>query len=521
MRYHSSIVLPAAPRARLVRFAVAALALLFLTLLFVAPTSPAELKKIVGSKRADTLRGTMRADSIYGRAGNDRLFGRGGNDRLFPGPGRDRVDCGRGRDRVFADRLDRVLRNCERVTRPKPPGPPAPLPPAPPAPPEPPLEPAPTGPVVVPTASSPCMLAPNQEAEQLEAGFGRPLFHEGPLNVAGALPTGGTTNAVAVAVDFPDAQETQDAGALLNATVSGLGRFSEYSFGRFAVSAHVVPGWRRMSQPASSYPNLSGLGDGMRDFLNEATGLVDAEVDFSNVQMVFVVAPGLAPHQTSGNPAWSVFPGRGFTRDGNELRHGTVMMRAFTLAHQDIPSVANHELAHSLGLPESYQQIPSGTRFDLVGMWDLMSEPNQRHFLAWHKYRVGWIDQSQVTCLDAPGQVRATLTPLEAGGGTKMVVVRTAPSNAYVVEARRRVGLDSNLCKEGVLVYTVDSQVSNGGGPIQVQRAAEHASEEERNRCGTLYNAPYLPGQTFEDANVRVTVSADSGIRYTVDVTRK
>ena len=519
-------MLPAATRARrLILFAAAATALLL-----VAPASSVELKKILGSPRADTLRGTMRADTIYGRAGNDRLFGRGGNDRLYPGPGRDRVDCGPGRDRVFADRLDRVRRNCERVTRPKPkpPTPPAPDPPAPPAPPapppEPPLEPAPSGPVVVPTASSPCMLAPNQEAQQSEAGFGFPFFHEGPLNAAGALATSGTTNAVAIAVDFPDAQEIQDAGTLLNTTVSGLGRFQEYSFGRFAVSAHVVPGWRRMSQPASSYGNLSNPTGGMQnmqEFLNEATGLVDAEVDFSNVQFVFVVAPGLAQYQTSGNPAWSVFPGEGFTRDGNELRHGTVMMRAFTLAHQDIPSVANHELGHSLGLPENYQQIPGGTRFDLVGMWDAMSQPNQHHFHAWHKYRLGWIDQSQVTCLEGPGQVSATLTPIEAGGGTKLVVVRTGPSNAYVVEARRRLGLDANLCKEGVLVYTVDSQVSNGGGPVLIQRAAEDVPGEEQNRCGTLYNAPYVQGQTFEDANVRVTVSSATALRSTVEVTRK
>lgn len=500
-------------------------ALSVLALVSAAPSSTAELKKILGSNRGDTLRGTARADSIYGRAGNDKLFGRGGNDRLFPGPGRDRVDCGPGRDRVFADRADRVARNCEKVTRPKVPAPPAPDPPAPPAstPPEPPLEPAPTGPVVVPTASSPCMLAPNQQSEQLEAGFGFPLFHEGPLNTAGALPTAGTTNAVAIAVDFPDvpATPTQDAAALLSTTVSGLGRFQEYSFGRYAVSAQVVPGWRRMSKPAASYASLSDGGPGMRDFLTEATGLVDLEVDFSNVQFVFVIAPGLAPNQAAGNPAWSAFPGRGFARDGTELRHGTVMMRAFTTAHQDIASVAIHELAHSLGLPENYKQIPGGTRFDLVGMWDAMSEPTQHHFHAWHKYRVGWIDQSQVTCLDAPGQVSATLTPVEAGGGTKLVVVRTAPSNAYVIEARRKVGLDGNLCKEGVLVYTVDSQVSNGGGPVVVQRAAEDVPGEEQNRCGTLYNAPYVSGQTFEDANVKVTVTAATPLRYTVEVTRK
>jgi hypothetical protein len=31
--------------------------------------------------------------------------------------GRDRVTCGRGREIVYADRRDRVARDCERVTR--------------------------------------------------------------------------------------------------------------------------------------------------------------------------------------------------------------------------------------------------------------------------------------------------------------------------------------------------------------------------------------------------------------------
>ncbi|CAN5285051.1 M6 family metalloprotease domain-containing protein [soil metagenome] len=381
--------------------------------------------------------------------------------------------------------------------------------------------PPPPGPVIVPTASSPCMLAPNQRATEIELTLGFPLFHEGPVNTAGALPTGGQVRAVVIAVDFPDVPATQDAAPLASTTVSGLGRFEEYSYGRFSVSTQIVPGWRRMPRPASSYASLSDGGDGARTFLSEATGVVDAEVDFSNVGFVFVLTPGMAPFQRAGNPAWSVFPGRGFTRDGNEIRHATTMMRAFTQAQQDIASTANHEVAHSLGLPEAYQQTSSGTRFDLVGMWDPMSQPNQHHFLAWHGYRLGWIEQGQITCIDSPRDAQATLTPLETRAGMKAIVVRTTPTQAYVVEARRKLGLDSNLCKEGVLVYTVDSQVENGGGPIRVQRAAEDVPGEERNRCDTLYNAPFQPGQTFEDASVKVSVLATTGSSYTVAVTRK
>lgn len=365
------------------------------------------------------------------------------------------------------------------------------------------------------------MLVPNERSTANELNWGIPLFHEGPINTAGALPTAGSVRALVVAVDFSDAPASQDAAQLANNAISGLGRFAEYSYGRFSASAQIVTGWRRMSRPASSYANLSALGDGAQVFLNEVTGLVDAEVDFSAIEFVIVLAPGLKPFQSSGNPAWSVFPGRGFSRDGNEIRHATTLMEAVINPYADIASVTNHELSHSLGLPETYQMTSGDVRRDLVGTWDLGNIPNQRHFLAWHKFRLGWIELAQVTCIDAPRQEQVTLTPLETRGGTKAVVVRTSPSWAYVVEARRRIGLDGNICHEGVLVYTVDSQVDNGGGPIRLFRAAEDVTSQEQQQCGLLYNAPFQVGQTFEDANIRVTVVRSSGFDYVIEVTRK
>lgn len=85
-------------------------------------------------------------DRLYGRAGNDKLYGGPGNDYLNGGPGNDVlnggpgkdhfiggpgndtiyardhvrgevISCGRGRDTVYADRGDRVAKDCERVFR--------------------------------------------------------------------------------------------------------------------------------------------------------------------------------------------------------------------------------------------------------------------------------------------------------------------------------------------------------------------------------------------------------------------
>jgi Tol biopolymer transport system component len=110
--------------------------------------------RIDGTARADALVGTAYTDGIYGHAGADRIRagdshdlvvgGKGndiidggfGDDRLFGGPGQDLIDggggwdavvsrdgsadrirCGPGRDAVWADRLDIVAQDCEKVDK--------------------------------------------------------------------------------------------------------------------------------------------------------------------------------------------------------------------------------------------------------------------------------------------------------------------------------------------------------------------------------------------------------------------
>jgi chitodextrinase len=87
----------------------------------------------IGTARPDVLRGTPGPDVLRGLAGADLLYGLGGNDVLVGGSGRDRllggaggdvvhardgardtISCGAGRDLVYADRTDRVARDCER-----------------------------------------------------------------------------------------------------------------------------------------------------------------------------------------------------------------------------------------------------------------------------------------------------------------------------------------------------------------------------------------------------------------------
>jgi hypothetical protein len=165
--------------------------------------------------------------------------------------------------------------------------------------------------------------------------------------------------------------------------------------------------------------------------------------------------------------------------------------------------------------------------FRFAGGWDMMSwnEPGA-HFLAWEKWKLGWLDPSQLTCLNGPGSVTTTITPLERAGGLKALVVPTGSSTAYVVEARRRIGKDAWLCKQGVLVYAVDATVRSGNGPVRVRPAERDTSKDLRDRCGPLYNAPFAVGRgrvaRFQDASagISLTVLGSRPSGYTVRVTR-
>jgi Tol biopolymer transport system component len=81
-----------------------------------------------GGPGPDELLGGRSDDDVYGRDGNDhistdsrghdRVYGGRGNDLIeSAGGSRDVVSCGSGYDTVRADGLDRVLQDCERVTR--------------------------------------------------------------------------------------------------------------------------------------------------------------------------------------------------------------------------------------------------------------------------------------------------------------------------------------------------------------------------------------------------------------------
>ena len=395
--------------------------------------------------------------------------------------------------------------------------------------------PAPTTAVVAgqPTAASAVGCSPTLDAPPDPPGQVHTFVNEGvPTGADAALPALGTLETVMLFVDFSDHPQTEPTqGVYDRLAPSAVDYFDAASYGRFHLQIDRVPPWYRMPKPFSDYfadPESSRISpDEQREFIRDAMIAADADVDFSQYQGVYVVASRDSLPNVFVLPP--VHPGLGITMDNSEMR---AWMGVGSVAYYEAePGMGAknstwHDTAHWLGLPDLYgRTMDDQTTWEYVGSWDLMSDNViGPHFLAWHNYKLGWLDPEQLRCLDGPGEVQVDLTPASLTGGVKALVVPTGPSTAYVVEARRQTGLDAGLCDDGVLIYHVDATVWNGSGPVRVRRAQpDDPALAGYYDCGPAYNAAYDVGagevSVFEEGDLRVEVLASNATGYTVRAT--
>lgn len=221
--------------------------------------------------------------------------------------------------------------------------------------------------------------------------------------------------------------------------------------------------WLRMSQPSTVYASAITTFEQHRDWLQEAIDLADASVDFSGAELVLLIATPNAEAIAYG-PTWLGFygPGGALEADGVQITNG-ITSGADLLVWGGI--WLDHELGHSLGLVDSYSFTePTGfTRpFSLM---DLISS-SAPEYLAYERWLLGWLDDDRVACL--PESATLLLAPIEQPEGLAAAMVPLSATRSLVVESRRALGWDHALTTPGAVVYTVDTNVASGSGPIRV-----------------------------------------------------
>ncbi|UJB45180.1 M6 family metalloprotease domain-containing protein [Streptomyces sp. A1-5] len=328
----------------------------------------------------------------------------------------------------------------------------------------------------------------------------------------------GTRRVLTLFVDFPDAKATDSTRQYAAQLAPAAGWMRTASYGRTRLALTALHRWVRMPATSDSYGFRRGLTfEAHEKYVRDAITAADPYADFSRYDMVYVV-PTKAASAISFSPTCLYDPTTpGVTADGTRIKWAVTF-------GQDMwhwgPKVADHETGHTFGLPDLYSF--TGTTHQYVGGWDVMGNiaGPAPQYLGWHSWKLGWTRDAQVACLAAPGRRTVRLTPVERRDGTKIAVLRTGATTAYVAESRRAQGHDADACSRGVLIYKVDSATRTGEGPVQVMNG--HPSAKPRAGCTTLDLAAYTPGQHFTDpANgVRIDVLAGDASGDTVKLSR-
>ncbi len=150
--------------------------------------------------------------------------------------------------------------------------------------------------------------------------------------------------------------------------------------------------------------------------------------------------------------------------------------------------VLAHEIGHNFALPDYYiTSRPEREAKDWAGLtpgpFDMMAHISARgnELLAWNRLKLGWLKPEEFVCLSQSGFWQTvSLTPVASQSpGQKAVIVPLNAFSAMVVESRQAIGSDSGLAQSetGLLVYTIDSRIGSGEGPIRIiPRTNEYSS---------------------------------------------
>ncbi|MFI6470861.1 M6 family metalloprotease domain-containing protein [Streptomyces sp. NPDC050516] len=332
-------------------------------------------------------------------------------------------------------------------------------------------------------------------------------------------PATGTHRVLTLFVDFPDAPATDSTAAYAAQLAPAADWMAKASYGRSRLAISSLNRWIRMPADSASYGFARGLTfEAHEKYVRDAIVAADPYADFSRYDMVYVV-PAKTAAAISFSPTYLYDPTTpGVTADGARLKWAVTF-------GQDMwhwgPKVADHETSHTFGLPDLYSF--TGATHQYVGGWDVMGNiaGPAPQYLGWQSWKLGWTRDDQVACLPAAGRRTVRLTPVERPGGTKIAVLRTGGTTAYVAESRRAEGNDSSACSTGVLIYKVDSAAQTGDGPLRIMNANPTATPPAG--CTQLDLAAYKPGQTFTDPDTgaRVDVLAGGGPGDTVRISMR
>jgi M6 family metalloprotease-like protein len=297
--------------------------------------------------------------------------------------------------------------------------------------------------------------------------------------------------------------------------------FKEVSYGAAWLTGNVTSQWYQLSRSRSYYGAGSASSEKIVDLVVDAVRAADREVNYMNYEYVMVVYAG-DDQNISGN-ANDISSGGNYG-NGYPLTtsEGTLGFGVSWLSETDPIGPFAHFLGRNLRLPDLWNRAGNPLADNFVAEWDLMghgfwadngstpAEPT-----SWCRMRLGWITELGIASVNATESKTLDIDQLETPTeGLKVIRLPMSKYTYYLIEVRRKIGYDSYLPDEGVLILYVDEMLEDGQGIVRVVDSTPLTQ--------TLNDAPFKVGGIFENktANIAVEVVSSSNSSYRVSIDR-
>jgi len=237
--------------------------------------------------------------------------------------------------------------------------------------------------------------------------------------------------------------------------------FESMSYGMATVDWTLleVEKWVAMDQTSEELGLTGGAPTTDREaFVESVIDRVEMSMDISEFDVVGVFLPGVDKILIG-----QAVPSDRLT-DSGKRQHFTLVGGGYMRFWQ----VFAHELGHAWVGFEDLYSFEQQSQF--LGAWDIMQLAllvTGPELTAWNRWIAGWLDDSQVRCVASSGTTGHFIAPVEGmSKQPRMIVAPTGDGSAVVVESRRIKGYDKG--GDLVLVYSVDTSVQSGQGPIRL-----------------------------------------------------
>jgi M6 family metalloprotease-like protein len=237
--------------------------------------------------------------------------------------------------------------------------------------------------------------------------------------------------------------------------------------------------WARMPNSINSY-SLGGSffqgkfnPDAYFNFAKEIISKTDSNIDFTGVNFLFIVFPSGIKNEEIGTFLVHT-QGTYSTREGNIFN--------LIMAGGDYNSASTyiHEFGHALGLTDIRDTLDVGNQKSDGMYYDIMNNSTYPELLVWHRYLLGFLENSQIHCINSTDTSTHWLVPVASvSKQVKGIVIPLSSTEAVIVESRRAIGFDTALSSRsdlvGAVVYTLDSKIPYRRTPVKVAQVLKNS----------------------------------------------